>query len=346
MHRLLISQLVIKFFANFTTEIDLISSRLSSRILSFSDEWFAPAQNLLNPAPPIQRPGVYVPTGAWYDGWETRRHNPEPNDWVIIKLGVASGRVRGVEIDTTFFDGNHAEAITVQGCFQTKNGADEQVVGMGEKEWWELLGRRNCGPSRRQAWKVEGGKEVTHVRLCMFPDGGIARFRLYGEAVAVFPDDVTSEIELSAAVMGGVVTSCSDERYGARGNLLLPGRGVDMGDGWETRRNREKGHQDWAIIKLGARGFIQRLVVDTNCFIGNYPTAVRVHGAEISEGEIGVRDERWVEILAETHLGPHREFRFEGKRLKAVKENVYTHAKMTIIPDGGVKRFRVFGRRC
>lgn len=259
---------------------------------------------------------------------------------------MASGRVRGVEIDTTYFNGNHTEAVAVQGCFETGHDADEKVVGMGEERWSNLLGRRSCGPSRRHAWRVEDGKEVTHVRLCMFPDGGIARFRLYGEAIAVFPEDVTAEIELSAAVMGGVVTACSDEHYGASGNLLLPGRGIDMGDGWETKRSRGKGHADWVVLRLGARGFIQRVVVDTKHFIGNFPTSIKVHAADVGNGEIGVADERWVEILGDTRLGPDNEFQFEGELLKeGLTGRVYTHAKMTIIPDGGVKRFRIFGRR-
>lgn len=262
---------------------------------------------------------------------------------------MASGRVRGVEIDTAYFDGNHAEAVAVQGCFKPGDDGDnrdEKINNMGEEEWWELLERKSCGPNRRQAWKVVGEREVTHVRLCMYPDGGIARFRLYGEAVAVFPEDLAAEIELSAAIMGGVVTACSDEHYGARGNLLLPGRGVDMGDGWETRRSRGKEHEDWAVVRLGAKGFIQRIVVDTKHFIGNFPAFVKIHVANVGEREIAVADERWSLILGHTRLGPDAEFQFQGELLQdVVKDTAYTHAKMTIIPDGGIKRLRIFGRR-
>ncbi|KAI4138414.1 MAG: hypothetical protein L6R39_006803, partial [Caloplaca ligustica] len=155
------SDLIDKTFKS--TCIDLISSSLSSSILAFSDEFFAPASNLTNPSPPIRRPGVFVPTGAWYDGWETRRHNPSPYDWVIIKLGVASGKVKGVEIDTAFFDGNHAEGVEVHGCFEVGDGADEKVKEKGYEGWREVLGYRGCGPSQRHGWKVESeGREVTH----------------------------------------------------------------------------------------------------------------------------------------------------------------------------------------
>ncbi|KAI4181152.1 MAG: hypothetical protein L6R41_006793 [Letrouitia leprolyta] len=334
-----------------STCIDLISSSLHSSILATSDEWFAPASNLTDPKPPIRRPGVFVPTGAWYDGWETRRHNPNPYDWVVIKLGVASGRVKGVEIDTAFFDGNHAEGVEVQGCFEVGEEADRRVVEKDYKGWREVLGYRSCGASRRQGWKIEGGdgREVTHVRLCMFPDGGIARFRLFGQVVPVFPAaEERQEVELSAAVMGGMVVGMSEEHFGSRAsNLLLPGRGVDMGDGWETRRSRGKGHVDWVVVKLGARSKVDRIVVDTAFYRGNFPRAMKVDAIDFGEeAEIPkAEDPRWVEVLGLQELGPDREHEYAGSNLKNVEGAVYTHLKLTIVPDGGVKRFRVFGLR-
>ncbi|KAI4194983.1 MAG: hypothetical protein LQ346_003562 [Caloplaca aetnensis] len=328
-----------------STCIDLISSALSSSVLAFSDEWFAPASNLTTPSPPIRRPGVFVPTGAWYDGWETRRHNPAPYDWVIIKLGVASGRVKGVEIDTAFFDGNHAEGVEVHGCFEVGDGADEKVMEKGYKGWREVLGYRGCGPSQRQAWKVEGDeREVTHVRLCMFPDGGIARFRLYGVVVPVFPAETDHEVELSAATMGGMVVAASEEHFGSRAsNLLLPGRGVDMGGGWETRRSREKGHKDWVIARLGTKGRVERVVVDTAFYRGNYPKAMRVDGIDAGDETPKVDDERWAEVVRQHELGPDKEHEFVASCLPNGDRAPYTHLKLTIMPDGGVKRFRAFG---
>ena len=256
--------------------------------------------------------------------------------------------MKGVEIDTAFFDGNHAEAVTVQGIYVTGDGADEIVKALKDEDWQEgeQLGRRECGPSKRQAWKVQGQKEVTHVRLCMYPDGGIARFRLYGDAAPVFPADKGEEIELSAAIMGGVAIACSDEHFGKRGNLLLPGRGVDMGDGWETRRNRERDHEDWVVVKLGVRGTVKRVVVDTMHFRGNYPKGVRIETVEANEGEdvVDGMDKRWVKIAGlQDGMQPDREHELGG--LGVDWEVKSTHVKLTIIPDGGVKRFRVFGTR-
>ncbi|KAI4089476.1 MAG: hypothetical protein LQ344_005390 [Seirophora lacunosa] len=329
--------------------IDLISASLTSTILGVSDEFFAPASNLLQPHAPIRRPGVFVPTGAWYDGWETRRHNPHPYDWAVVKLGVASGRVRGVEIDTAFFDGNHAEGVVVQGCFEVGSEADARVMKDDYGGWREILGWRRCGASRRQAWKIDDEeKEVTHVRLCMFPDGGIARFRLYGVVVPVFSSSSSEEVELSAATMGGLVIAASDEAFGSSAsNLLLPGRGVDMGGGWETKRSREEGHEDWVVVKLGARGNLRRLVVDTAFYRGNFPRAMRVHGMEGLEAPTTAEDERWQEVVVGgKELGPDREHVYEGEALRDVQgAAAYTYLKLTIVPDGGVKRFRAFGTR-
>ncbi|KAL8997780.1 MAG: hypothetical protein Q9169_003029 [Polycauliona sp. 2 TL-2023] len=328
-----------------STCIDLTSSSLNSSILAFSDEWFAPASNLTNPKPPIRRPGVFVPTGAWYDGWETRRHNPEPYDWVIIKLGVASGKVKGVEVDTAFFDGNHAEAVEVQGCFEVGEDADTNIVKKGYSGWRKVLGHNVCGASQRQAWLSDDESEVTHVRLCMFPDGGIARFRLYGQVVPVFPTSMEQEVELSSALMGGMVLSASEEHFGSsKSNLLLPGRGVDMGGGWETRRSRNQGHVDWVIVRLGARGKIGRIVVDTAFYRGNYPQAMKIDAFDGEESPYA-EDPRWREVLGIQKLGADQEHEYAGSSLSNVQEAAYTHLKMTIVPDGGVKRFRVFGTR-
>ncbi|KAL8712581.1 MAG: hypothetical protein Q9220_003112 [cf. Caloplaca sp. 1 TL-2023] len=329
-----------------STCIDLISSSLDSSILAFSDEWFAAASNLTKPNPPIRRPGVFVDTGAWYDGWETRRHNPEPYDWVIIKLGVASGRVNGVEVDTAFFDGNHAEAVEVQGCYEVGEDANAEVVKKEYSGWRPVLGHRECGPTQRQAWTVQDDRHVTHVRLCMFPDGGIARFRLYGQVVPVFPTSMDQQVELSAAVMGGMVVDASEEHFGSSSsNLLLPGRGVDMGGGWETRRSRVKGHVDWVIVRLGSRGHIRRIIVDTAFYRGNFPQAMKVDACDCVAGTPKAEDTRWKEVVGLQKLGPDKEHEYAGPSLNHVEGAAYTHLKMTIVPDGGVKRFRVLGTR-
>lgn len=334
---------------------DVIGAKLGGKVLSFSDEWFADASNLIEPNPPIRQVGKFTPAGAWYDGWETRRHNTEPADWVIIKLGVASARIIGTEIDTAFFNGNHAPAISVEGTFSATDD-------LSTATWDEVIAKTECGPSQRHFF-TRGAlteKPYTHVRLNMFPDGGIARFRLFGKPTPVFPEDPKEVLDLAHVSSGGVAISFSDQHFGAVDNLLIPGRGKDMGDGWETKRSREPGHVDWVIVQLGAPGHIDRIVIDTAHFKGNFPQSITVHALKAEAGStVSNEDDKWKLIVDKSKTGPHRihEFTREGEAsassedltsfevLKSTPTEVFTHAKLTIIPDGGVKRFRVFGRR-
>jgi allantoicase len=258
-------------------------------------------------------------------------------------------------VDTAFFDGNHSPLTSLWACEEGGEGADERVrtgafKGAG---WVEVLPKSECGASRRQAWKFADGsgvgeKRFTHVKVGMWPDGGIARLRVYGHAVPVAFDVATmgsEEVELSAATNGGLAVKCSDQHFGVMSNLLLPGRGKDMGDGWETARNRGVGHSDWVVVRLGMQGVVERVVVDTKDFRGNFPRGVRVEGWVFKEGEQdpGAEEKGWVELLGEQKCQADTEHKFDVGALAGDK--VFSHVKLTILPDGGVKRFRVFGRR-
>jgi allantoicase len=176
----------------------------------------------------------------------------------------------------------------------------------------------------------------------MYPDGGIARFRLFGHAVPVFPDDTEAIFDLAAAQNGAVAISCSDQHFGTKDNLILPGRGKDMGDGWETARSRTKGHVDWAIIRLGASALIQSLIIDTAFFRGNFPQAAKLDAIEWKDdGEPGADAQGWTEVLEPSKCGPDQEHTFACM----IQDKPFTHVKLTIIPDGGVKRLRVLAKR-
>lgn len=261
-------------------------------------------------------------------------------------MGVASGRVRGVEIDTAFFDGNHAPEAAVEGYFGTDE-EEEKIISKDFAGWETILPKQECGPNRRQAWLLPRmtEKAYTHIRLQMYPDGGIARFRLFGDVVTVLPKDPEQIFDLAATVNGGVAVSCSDQHFGTKDNLLLPGRGVDMGDGWETKRTRGV-HIDWTIVKLGVPGIISKIVVDTAHFRGNFPQAVQVYAALPSTTTPRHEDvAAWTQILAPQKTRPDVEHEYGVDVLEAVKDVAYAYVKLVIIPDGGVKRFRVFGRR-
>lgn len=347
----------------FAHTTNLASAALNTKILSRSDDYFASATNLLTPTPPINRPGVFVHTGAWYDGWETRRHNPEPYDWVVIKLGVASAVIKGIEVDTGFFVGNFGEKAEVQATNAEGGVGDEEIAKAGYGKWETILPAKECGPSQRRAWWVDGqfsSKPYTHVRLLMYPDGGFGRLRLYGQAIPpALPAQVIASTdravlpveELSSALVGGLALGASDQHFTPCSNLLLPGRGENMGDGWETARSRGPGHADWAIIKLGLPGSVARIVVDTKDFRGNFPRTVRAHGlvGRDKEGQVPAHDDpEWVELLkGDRACKADMEHVFEGDDLAAEGEDtrVFSHVKLTLVPDGGVKRLRILGRR-
>ncbi|KAK9364003.1 galactose-binding domain-like protein [Lipomyces starkeyi] len=324
---------------------DVIGSKLGGKVISSSDEFFAEASNLLAPKPPIRDKGRFTYNGAWYDGWETRRHNPEPADWVIIKLGVASARIIGCEIDTAFFDGNHAPEIDVEGAFVPDDG-----VPNANTKWSAIIDKTPCGPSQRQFFVRTDGLTAdfyNYVRLNMYPDGGIARFRLYGTPVPVFPTALTTVIDLAHVSSGGVAIACSDEHFGTVDNLLLPGRGVDMGDGWETTRSRSPGHEDWVIVRLGARGIIEKVVVDTAFFRGNFPDKIRVEVLDVVDDAAALSsDAVWKVIVPDQKAKPdyEHEYIINDGVLINVEEPV-TYVKLCMIPDGGIKRLRVFARR-
>jgi allantoicase len=326
---------------------------------------------------------VFVSTGAWYDGWETRRHNPQPFDWVVIKLGVASAAIEGIEIDTSYFVGNYGEKAALQGTYAPPASglSDEEIAHPRYDGWTMILPVQPCGPSQRCAWKLLDAvapRPYTHVRLLMYPDGGFARLRLYGHVIPPPRPSSTmtsanastslnggkeedeEEEELSSALLGGLALAVSNQHFTPCSNLLLPGRGKDMGDGWETARSRTPGHVDWAIIRLGLAGSVHRVVVDTKDFRGNFPRAIRVHGLvrkagkdnndddDDNDNDLGPDHPGWVELVKGDKLcQADTEHVYEGADLAvAAKETtIFTHVKLTLIPDGGVKRLRIFGRR-
>ncbi|EGW33619.1 uncharacterized protein SPAPADRAFT_60959 [Spathaspora passalidarum NRRL Y-27907] len=319
---------------------DVIGEKLGGKILSFSDEFFADAENLIKPKPPIRDATRFTYAGAWYDGWETRRHNPEDADWVTFKLGVSSAFLIGCEVDTAFFNGNHAPYISVEAVQSFEN---DNLENIGEEDWEEVIPKTECGPSQRHFFSRDNltVKNYTHARLRMYPDGGIARFRLYGTVVPVFSkSDEGTLIDLASVKNGGVAVNVSDQHFGTADNLLLPGRGHDMSDGWETKRSRKPGHTDWVIIKLGTAARLQQIVVDTAHFRGNFPQLVNVQAASIENDQL-LDLANWDVIVPDSKTGADKEhlFNIEGN----FEDKVYTHIKLTIIPDGGVKRVRAFG---
>jgi len=311
--------------------IRLEQPRLGSWVSYATDEFFAAKERLIDPADPVFVDGKYDDHGKWMDGWESRRRRTPGHDACIIRLGVP-GVIRGLDIDTSFFTGNFPPQVSVDVCV-----SDEDVP---EEGWVELLAKTDLSGDSHHLVPVHNNNSWTHVRLNIFPDGGIARLRIYGE---VQPDEPEEEgvSDLVALRHGGRALACSDEHYGSMHNLNLPGRGINMGDGWETARRRGPGN-DWVILALGHPGVIERVEVDTAHFKGNYPDRVSVEVASIGHNEeVNNDSDQWVTLLPEIKLAMDQQHYFEAELAECGSA---THARMSIYPDGGVSRLRLFGR--
>ena len=317
--------------------VDLAQPRLGSEVVYATDDFFADKKRLIDPAEPVFIPGKYDENGKWMDGWESRRKRTPGHDWCVVRLGVP-GLVAGFEIDTRHFTGNYPPGAEVEVCRSADAVPGEQAG------WIKATPRLALNGDDRVYVAVEHEEPVTHVRLHIFPDGGVARLRVWGRVAKAWSSVAADErIDLLAMENGGRGIAANDEHYGRIENLTAPGRGVNMGDGWETRRRREPGH-DWAVLELGTAGRIDEVVVDTAHFKGNYPDRCFLQAAADASGspeEIAAASERWPVLLSESKLEADKVhvFRDGLTELGPVR-----FVRLNIVPDGGVSRLRLFGR--
>jgi len=318
--------------------IDLASERVGGVALAASDEFFAPKENLLKPGRGVFLADEYTEHGKWMDGWETRRRREPGHDWCLLRLGIP-GIIRTVTVDTNHFRGNHPEACSLEGAEFPEDPTIEMLTT--SERWRELLPVSPLQGHTEHQFSVSGSERVTHIRFNIHPDGGVARLRVWGKAR---PDwsaiaAASQPVDLVAAEHGGRSLESSDQFFSEPSNLIMPGRSSSMKDGWETRRRRDAGH-DWVIMALGRRGIASRLVVDTAQFKGNYPESCSVESCDHpSDSEAHLDDAPWSFLLTRTPLGADQEHLFDD----LAHSNPITHVRLSIFPDGGVSRFRVFG---
>uniref|UniRef100_A0A8C5MHZ8 Allantoicase n=1 Tax=Leptobrachium leishanense TaxID=445787 RepID=A0A8C5MHZ8_9ANUR len=370
---------------NFVLMNNLASETVGGKVLFATDDWFAAAENLLKKSDPEFKTGLFTEFGKWMDGWETRRKRIPGHDWCIIQLGVA-GVIHGLEVDTRFFTGNYAPRISVQAaCLkpealpllprQDKIGtaaseSDLKAVGELNSEGWDyLLKTTELKPgyteSSHNYFHITSRARWTHIRLNIYPDGGIARFKVYGIGQKDWSLCSPNELEdLLSMVNGGVCLGFSDAHYGHPRNLIGLGRADDMGDGWETARRLDRppiikvdskgilqvSGNEWAIFRLGHPGLITHIEIDTNHFKGNSPNSCKIDACILlpNEEENLIRKKwdtnkglTWKTLLPVTQIHPHKRHFFEGTYITL--QEAITHVKITIAPDGGVSRIRLWG---
>lgn len=323
----------------FTKLTDVAAERLGGKMLACSDDFFAEKENLIKPGRGIFIADKYTDRGKWMDGWESRRKRTPGHDWCIIKLAT-SAKISGVDIDTNFFLGNHPPHASLEAC----NIAGDTAINIETAAWKEILVKSPLNAGSQNFYAIDDKNIYTHVRLNIFPDGGVARLKIYGE---VFIDwakqDASQTIDLAAATNGAKSVLCNDMFFSHMDNLIMPGRGVNMGDGWETKRNRTPNNRDWVIVRLAHKGKIHKALIDTCHFKGNYPDTCMIEGCNISiddESKLTTQEIVWTTILPQTKLQADHEHFFESE---LINQNLYTHLRLTIFPDGGISRMRLFG---
>ena len=328
---------------DFADLADLASARLGGRAIAASDDFFAPRSNLLKPEPAIFVPGRFTARGKWMDGWESRRRRTPGHDWCVVRLGVR-GIVRGVDVDTSFFTGNFPSHCSID-ALDTSRAVSSALAAREGSPWMPLLATVPLNGNSHNYFAIASGAPPgpwTHLRLNIFPDGGVARLRVHGEVVVDWRAARRGRArhDLAAIIHGGLVLGASDMHFGGKDNMIMPGRATNMGDGWETKRRRGPGH-DWAIVRLGAPGTVAKIEIDTNHFKGNYPDSASIEACLAPTATLdALRDAPWVELLPQTKLKPHHRHFFTSELHRV---GPVSHVRLNIYPDGGVSRFRVYG---
>ncbi|MGE8538719.1 MAG: allantoicase [Acinetobacter sp.] len=313
---------------------NLADARIGAEIFECSDEFFAEAQRMLQFDAPVFIEDKFDDHGKWMDGWETQRKRFAGYDWAIIKLAVA-GQIQALDIDTTFFSGNYPASAAVEACYAPDGNIDAA-------EWISILENNVLGPSQHHIFPISSNHIFTHVRLNIYPDGGIARFKVYG-SVKIERQDHDQILDVLALENGGRVIAYSDAHFGHPRNLINPGRGINMGDGWETKRRRAPGF-DWCILALGASARIEKIDIDTAHFKGNYP-------AEVSIQAIYIEDATDPQLVPQSMFWP---FLLEAQPMQMdhlhhyiseiLQHEKISHIRVNMIPDGGISRIRLWGK--
>jgi len=325
----------------FTQFPDLASEQVGGVALFANDEFFAEKENLLKPGRGVFIHDKYTDRGKWMDGWETRRSRVPGYDWCLLKLGIP-GIIHGFDVDTNFFLGNYPEHCSIDACALE---GDPSVDELQAAKWVELVPKSRLQGGSRNFFANQSRERWTHLRLNIYPDGGVARFRVHGEAApdwSQFGDDAL--IDLAGIQNGGQVLICNDMFFSPKDNLILPRRAAHMGEGWETRRRREPGN-DWLILRLGAPGYLREIEIDTAHFKGNYADVCSIDGCLIEEPVpvdfLTSRSLQWTEILPAQKLQADHIHTFSD--LKAGNQ-LFNHLRLNIFPDGGISRLRVRGQ--
>ena len=315
--------------------IDLAQPRLGTKVIYKTDDFFASANRIISPTEPVFKVGVFDKHGKWMDGWESRRKRTEGHDFIIIKLGKP-GTIKKVDVDTSHFNGNQPAMVSIEGTNSNSNK-------INQLKWQPLLSKKKTKANSHHYFTVNSNKVFTHIKFNIFPDGGVARLRLYG-SIAKSNKLKNKKINLASLLDGSSVIACNNEHFGKAENILAPGKAKNMGDGWETRRRRGKGF-DWLILNSLNGKEIDKIEISTHHFKGNFPSHCSLQAAYLPNSknskQIVKSSNNWKYLLKDAKLSANKVHVFKNNLMKKDKINFI---KINIFPDGGISRFRIYGK--
>ena len=314
--------------------IDLAQPRLGSKVIFKTDDFFASAKRIINPLPAVFKEGLFDKNGKWMDGWESRRKRTPGHDYLIIKLGKP-GSISRVDVDTSHFNGNQPSMVSLEVCYSKSNS-------IKNFKWKPFISKTKA--NSHHLFKTSSRSIVTHVKLNIFPDGGVARLRLYGSISKKNSNFGNKIVNLTSLLNGASVVACNNEHFGKAENILAPGKAKNMGDGWETRRRRDKGF-DWLILNSIKGNKINKIEISTHHFKGNFPSHCSLQATYITNkktsSSIVTDSDKWKLLLDKVKLSANKTHVFKNKLMTNNKIN---YIKINIYPDGGISRFRMFGK--
>jgi len=315
--------------------IDLAQPRLGTEVVFKTDDFFASANRIISPTDPIFKSGVFDKHGKWMDGWESRRKRTEGHDYIILKLG-RPGTIKKVDVDTSHFNGNQPSMVSIE-------GANSNLDKINKLKWQTLLSKKKIKANSHHHFTVNSKKKFTHIKFNIFPDGGVARLKLYG-SIAKSEKSKNKKINLASLLDGASVIACNNEHFGKAENILAPGKAKNMGDGWETRRRRDKGF-DWMIINSLNGKEIDKIEISTHHFKGNFPSHCSLQAAYLpikkNSRQIVNSSSKWRYLLKDVKLSANKIHTYKNILMKKNKINFI---KINIFPDGGISRFRIYGK--
>jgi allantoicase len=327
----------------FKAQINVASADLGSKVIHCSDEFFAASERMLQSSDPVWIEDKFDDHGKWMDGWETRRRRDGQNDYCFIKLGKKS-LINGFDIDTSHFTGNYAPGVSILGgCFTDDISEKEIIEGLDDSAWFDLLEPQSLNGDADNTYTSISQQGVTHLKVTMYPDGGIARLRAYGSICfdeSLYGIEKTNVIATST---GARAVYANDEHFGKLQNILAEHEALNMADGWETRRRREPGN-DWGVIELPCPAVISSVMVDTKFFKGNFPDTFSICADNLNattDEALITQSMFWPELIGEQKLAMDQQHMFAQDYIK--HKNPITHIRINIFPDGGISRLKLIG---